>query len=186
MSRPLLLSLLILSLIAFSLSQNCDAMVTSSDCDFYTQCLEEKYHCGIKGYPVGYGYKYCSKFLKYFDDFPPLGKLWVQNTLVCLKTALHPLYNERSSCDVIYSVAFASHPECYFESGFCELFTDRRNILQTLKALLKVYEIQDFMSVTSLKQVFETAKLCGGDYVTQVNQAFKDIFFQPRFLELDN
>jgi hypothetical protein len=160
-------------------------MVYNGDCEFYTQCLEEKYKCGAQGYPVGYGYKYCSKFIRFFDDFPATGKKWVENTLVCLKNALHPLYQESSNCEVIYAVAFASHPECYFQSGFCDLFIDKTNILQTLKALLNVYEVYDFMSVTSMKQVYETAKLCGKDYSSQVTQAFKDIFSQS-FLAIEN
>ena len=185
MSRHIFFNLLILSLIALSLSKDCSAMVYNGNCEFYTQCLEEKYSCGPHGYPVGYGYKYCSKFLKFFEEFPATGKKWVEKTLICLKDALYPLYDARSNCDVIYAVAFASHPECYFQAGFCDLFIDSANIFKTLQALLKVYEVKDFMSVTSMKQVFETAKMCGSDYTAKVNQAFKDIFF-PKFLELEN
>jgi len=183
MSKRLILSLLIVSLIAMCFCDKCDSLVANGNCDFYTECLEEKYHCGVTGYPVGYGHRYCNKFLKYFYDFPPLGQLWVQNTLVCLKTALQPLFHETSDCATIYSVAFASHPRCYFESGFCELFKDRKNIIKTLKALLEVYEIKDFMSATTMKQVFETAKMCGSEYVAEIKQAMKDIFSNGRFLE---
>jgi hypothetical protein len=185
MAKNILLNLVLLCLITFSLSTNCDALSLNDDCEFYKSCLEAKYNCGSSGYPVGYGYKYCSKFLTFFEEFPPKGKEWVRKTLVCLKQTLHPLYVAQSNCEVIYAAAFDSHPECYFQSGFCDLFLDRGNITKTLRALLKVYEIYDFMSVTSLKQVYDTAKLCGRDYLSQINQIFKEIFFHS-FLEIEN
>lgn len=38
-------------------------LMYSPDCEWYLKCLEDHYHCGPKGYPVGFGYKYCSRFL---------------------------------------------------------------------------------------------------------------------------
>jgi hypothetical protein len=182
MSKQLFLNILLLSLFAVSLSADCNALRLKGTCDYYQACLEEKYHCGPNGYPVGYGFKYCSKFVAFYEYFPPKGKEWVTKTLVCLKQALHPLYLAESNCETILNAAFDSHPECYFQSGFCDLFLDRENILKTLKALLKVYEIRDFMSVTSLKQVYDTARMCGKDYISHINQLFKEIFF-PHFMD---
>jgi len=182
MSRQICIILLLFSLLAVTLSTDCNSLSLNGTCEYYKTCLEEKYHCGENGYPVGYGFKYCSKFILFFEEFPPKGKEWVTKTLVCLKQSLQPHYLSNSNCETVYSAAFDSHPECYFQNGFCDLFLDRVNILKTLKALLKVYEIQDFMSVTSLKQVYDTAKLCGKDYITQINQLFKDIYF-PQFMD---
>jgi len=179
----LILKLLLLNLFTIRLSTDWNKLSLNTDCEFYKSCLEAKYTCGNNGYPIGYGYKYCNKFLTYYEEFPQKGKEWVNKTLVCLKQALYPLYQAESNCEVIYAAAFNSHPECYFQSGFCDLFIDRGNIMYTLKALLHVYEVRDFMSVTSLKQVYDTAKLCGKDYLSQINQAFRELFF-PNFLKL--
>ena len=35
-----------------------------NDCGFYKDCLEATFNCGEKGYPIGYGYKYCNRFLE--------------------------------------------------------------------------------------------------------------------------
>ena len=156
---------LIIFLICYTQSQNCQAMSLTETCDFYPQCLETKYHCGPKGYPIGYGFKYCSKFINFFDNFPPKGQEWIKKTLVCLKQALLKDFN---SCDQLYDTAFNSHPECYFKAGFCDLFLDPKHIKQTIQALLKVYELKDFASITSMKQIYDTAKLCGTDYMNKL------------------
>jgi hypothetical protein len=75
MKQVLLVSLLIICLFAEmtsyqELPSDCFAtLVTDQTCDFYTQCLEKKYHCGPKGYPMGYGYVYCNKFTE-LSSFP--------------------------------------------------------------------------------------------------------------------
>ena len=159
--------------INFSIADDCSDMVINGTCDFYTNCLETKYHCGHNGYPVGYGHKYCSKFLKNFNDYPNEGQEWITKTLVCLKKALIIQF---TSCAEIYNTAFDSHPRCYYESGFCNLFLDTKNLKQTLYALLNTYEIKDFASITSMKQIFLTAKLCGTDYTQKMFDIIKEKF----------
>lgn len=87
--------------------------------------MEGAYHCGSNGYPVGYGNKYCSRFLERYDKFSPAGKKWIDQTLVCLKNALKDslLNNDKESCTNLKTIAYDSHPKCYVDSGFCKLFT---------------------------------------------------------------
>jgi hypothetical protein len=180
MRREILLITCIFAIVNFSLCDDCSGLVNNLSCDFYTKCLETKYKCGPTGYPVGYGFKYCSKFVKNINDYPAKGQEWIKKTLVCLKKALVP---ELNSCQNLYNVAFNSHPKCYYDSGFCDMFLDQGNLKQTVTALLKTYEIQDFASITSLNQIFETAKLCGADYMKKILDSIKEIFGN-KFLEL--
>lgn len=171
--------LIVLSVIVTVFSNNCESLVFNNNCDFYITCLEDQYTCGPNGYPVGYGHKYCSKFVQYLPLFAQNGKSWVMKTLVCLKKHLFPLTQIRSTtCPEIHRVAFDSHPGCYVESGFCELFLDATNLKKNIHALLNVYEVKDFASAIALKQVFQTAGMCGVSYVAKITEVIKEIFTQ--------
>ncbi len=37
---------------------------------------------------MGYGYKYCNKFLESYRHYDDRGKQWIDRTLVCLKNQL--------------------------------------------------------------------------------------------------
>ena len=157
------------------LSESCDSLIDiPEDCSFY-ECFDRNVNCGPDGYPLGYGLRYCSKFLKHLASFPDEGKKWITNTLICLKTALKQTYDENNeSCDSIKSIAFNSHPVCYVQSGFCELFNKGDTFL-TIKAMLEVYEIKDFLNLTSIKQVLDTAKLCGDQVRKNLLEIIKKI-----------
>ena len=93
------------------------------DCSFYTNCLESTYNCGPSGYPVGYGLKYCSRFVENDSLFSEDGQKWINGTLLCLKTALIPLAENTTdqTCKSVESFAFESHVDCYVSNGFCDL-----------------------------------------------------------------
>ena len=55
------------------------------DCSFYSDCLEAVYQCGVDGYPLGYGLKYCEAFRDNYAIFDEQGQSWVNDTLLCLK-----------------------------------------------------------------------------------------------------
>ena len=136
-------------------------------CDFYENCIENTFSCGASGYPMGYGKKYCSKFLQFYNDFPEPAQKWIDLTLVCLKRALKPVAISQKTaytCDSIKNIAFKSHPQCYVDSGFCELFKPEtmgeENICKTLKGLWQVYEIKEFSEVITWQQVLDTLSLC--------------------------
>lgn len=153
-------------------ADTCQSTIENFSCEFYKLCLEDKYDCGPDGYPVGYGYKYCSKFVSFLNDFSESGQNWIHGTLICLKKALVPLIdNSDTTCQVIHDAAFASHPHCYVENGFCELFLDPIHILTNVKGLLEVYEIRDLAQPISFKQILQTVGLCGEDVVRKFYDA---------------
>src|SRR5688572_15430052 len=57
-------------------------------CDFYLDCLESRYRCSSNGYPLGYGYKYCSKFKNSASGFSKQGQKWIIKTMTCLQQYL--------------------------------------------------------------------------------------------------
>eukprot|EP00058_Branchiostoma_floridae_P013149 XP_002598637.1 hypothetical protein BRAFLDRAFT_67034 [Branchiostoma floridae] len=144
--------------------ETCLQYAKDGDCDFY-KCLEDKYRCGAKGYPIGYGYRYCSRFRAYYDDFNDEGKAWIDNVRKCRMKALVPIYKSKSySCDEVKTLAFRSHSTCYVESGFCKVFpTNKPN----KRALMKVYQICDFFGPDSAllkEQILMTSLQCQCDY----------------------
>lgn len=185
------IALIILSLIClvnYSISDKCsDLSLVKHDCSYYIECLEANYHCGPDGYPVGYGNKYCSKFLQFFDDFPPEGKQWVEKTLTCLKGAIQPNIKSSLTCQNIFDIAFDSHPDCYVQSGFCTALLN--NMTSMTKALIEVYEVKDFLSFTSMKQVVISAGKCGMQVSIKLIEAIKEILgksFEYDFEKIDN
>jgi hypothetical protein len=165
--------ILVLFYLTLTTCEDCLSMSNNYSCEYYTKCLEPKYTCGSSGYPLGYGFKYCSKFTLHLNEFSPKGKIWVQKTLVCLKQSLMSTF---SDCNELYNTAFNSHPRCYQQSGFCDLFMDPSNLKQDVKALMSVYEINDFASFTSLKQILDTSKLCGSHYLSKLRALLKEKF----------
>ncbi|XP_078700603.1 uncharacterized protein LOC144927183 isoform X1 [Branchiostoma floridae x Branchiostoma belcheri] len=144
--------------------QTCLQYAEDGNCDFYTACLEDKYSCGAKGYPVGYGHRYCTRFSTYYNEFNDEGKAWIDDVRRCLMSALVPIYKSNSySCDEVKTLAFTSHPTCYTESGdrFCKVFWSNK------LALLKVFEADDFLgedSALAIEQILMTGLQCLCDY----------------------
>ena len=42
-------------------TQVCASLANVGNCEFYTQCVEERFQCGTNGYPLAYGDKYCRR-----------------------------------------------------------------------------------------------------------------------------
>ncbi|CAG8635856.1 4611_t:CDS:2, partial [Acaulospora morrowiae] len=104
-----------------TIASYCDNPVPNT-CDFYMSCLEEKFHCGPKGYPINYGNNNCEKFVISINKFSPAGKKWVTNVMLCLQRKLVSSYdNNETTCTDIYNTAFGSHAPCYIASGICIL-----------------------------------------------------------------
>ena len=149
------------------------------NCSFYHRCLEAKFHCGPDGYPMGYGYKYCNKFLDSYDYYDDKGKKWIDDTLVCLKEALvKDMENQQEeTCDQLLNNAFDSHVPCYTDNGFCSLAFNLGNPRAEagfLYALMKTYDVKDFMSLIAIKQVFNTIKTCGFSALSITNMSCFD------------
>lgn len=104
-------------------------------CDFYL-CKEQENPCGKKGYWLGYGHKYCDKFLQNEARFSEASRAWFKSVRYCLQDEAR-LFNNHESCDDSYNEAMNSHVDCYVEADFCSLpLRDRAQVLWTLRAAL--------------------------------------------------
>ena len=117
-------------------SRSCDSLVGT--CDFYL-CQETKNPCGLKGYNLGYGFKYCSdsKFKLYQQMTTQGGKNWVTHVFQCLqaKNFSQSQMTPHESCGEIKVSSYAAHPDCYYQAGFCELpLMEKFNIINTIKS----------------------------------------------------
>ncbi|KAJ7188846.1 hypothetical protein C8R46DRAFT_1024085 [Mycena filopes] len=94
-------------------------------CTFYANCLESRYNCGADGYPLGYGQKFCTKFLAEQTLLSAAGQTWMLATLHCLQEALVPdalgAAGATGSCSALEDKAFGTHAGCYVSNGVCAL-----------------------------------------------------------------
>ncbi len=119
----------------FSKNQSCEKYIGT--CDFYL-CQEQKNPCGINGYNLDFGFKYCSgsKFALFNQMQTDLGKSWVTNVFQCLQRQSLKATDAKAvrTCEQIKSDAYDSHPDCYAEAGFCELkFSEKLKIFKLIK-----------------------------------------------------
>jgi hypothetical protein len=133
------------------------------NCTFYMLCLEDKYHCGPDGYPLGYGQHFCQKFAAEISSFSPKGRQWISNTMLCLQDSLVPEATTTTSgvnnCDSLKEVALSKHAKCYVESGLCSLSPfDWLRIVRTVGIKPLVTSFEGFL------QAVEAAGLCVGQY----------------------
>lgn len=143
-----------------------------AQCDKYLD-LEAGANCGSAGYLLGYGFKYCSKFYNHYYKFDAAGQKYIDCTAKCLLNAMNYLDGQDQGqypCDVIKQKAYAAHPDCYVECGFCE------TILKNAAAYNGVIEYKDL----AISQIVTTARKCmvelGGSAAKSINQKWKQFF----------
>lgn len=98
----------------------CEPNVDS--CGFYL-CQEKIHNCGPKGYPVGFGFKFCQIYLDRENHYSPAAHAWLRRVRVCLmeEFAKTDLEHPGRTCSAVKSDGFGSHAGCYVKTGFCEL-----------------------------------------------------------------
>lgn len=152
------------------------------DCHFYQGCLEKKYHCGEEGYPVGYGGKYCSRFISLNTHRPfngnelsEEGVKWRDRTLVCLQDELIrvELQSGFRSCEDIKDIGFNTHAACYAkaEPSICDL------PLSDWMSIAGVVDIKDYGQTRSVKQVLEVMVTCSERVWDDLTQAEGELDF---------
>ena len=135
---------------------SCESYI--GDCDFYL-CQEEKNPCGIDGYNLSYGYKYCnaSKLVLLNQMKTSAGKAWVLKAFKCLQrknleNTMTPISGQ-DRCENIKVQAYLSHPDCYIEAGFCDLkMSEKARILNVIK--------QEFFTAKTFIQSLQIIKKC--------------------------
>jgi len=110
--------------VASSSGQRCaNPPLEEDSCGFYSDCLEAAHPCGPTGYALGFGDKYCRRFLNSEQEgcFDAPGAVWVNSTVACLQEVLVPLTQpplvDTEDCKEIKQTAFASHADCYTGGG---------------------------------------------------------------------
>ncbi|KAF3923118.1 hypothetical protein ABW20_dc0107119 [Dactylellina cionopaga] len=93
---------------------------TPASCTFYN-CLESKSSCGPTGYALGYALPFCEGISAISSTLSSNGQAWYSATKYCLQNALLTESQCETTCQDIYTNAFASHIPCYIDSGFCTL-----------------------------------------------------------------
>jgi hypothetical protein len=136
--------------------QSCEKYI--GNCDFYL-CQEQKNSCGLQGYNLGFGFKYCSDSrFKLLSEMATLqGKNWVQSVFQCLQKESLKTSNSmtRPTCEQIKDQAYDSHPNCYAQAGFCDLkMSEKLKIFQLIK--------NEILSTASIKQGMALLEQCGG------------------------
>ena len=65
-----------------------------TDCDWYRDCLEAKFHCsgGDDDYGIKYGEAFCRLYEKRYSTFSDSAKQWVNAVRKCLQVSMHSHY----------------------------------------------------------------------------------------------
>ena len=71
---------------------------------------------------------------------------------MCLmqKILNNAVYNNNGSCQELLEFGFNSHPDCYYENGFC---TDILQSLSNWQCLAEVYAFSDLTAKNGIQQV---------------------------------
>lgn len=140
-------------------NRSCESLIGT--CDFYL-CQEQKNPCGLDGYNLSFGYKYCSgsKFKLLGQMKTSLGKSWVSDVFQCLQRRSLEIAGQPDtseiSCSKIKKESFDSHPDCYVQAGFCHLKgTEKKYIFGLIK--------KEILSFQTIVQGAEIIKQCAED-----------------------
>ncbi|XP_066263914.1 uncharacterized protein [Branchiostoma lanceolatum] len=164
-------------------TQTCVRYGRTGDCAFYgIPCLEKKFDCKVVGFPVGYGYRFCSKIVTHYEEFDADGKAWIDDVKKCLTKALIPIYKSKSyTCPLLKTFGMDTYPVCFAQAkgggGICKVIRTNREALQNVWGASGT---QGEDSSTFLEQLLVTAQHCMCSYdlaeLHQVVGATKDVY----------
>jgi hypothetical protein len=141
-------------------SENCADYIGLSGCGAceYYACREAQAtnQCGDTGYYIAHGYKYCNRLIQVASPrMSPAGQRWLEDGRDCLMHFIETEISSDEQCRSLRDRAYASHPDCYVDHGFCDLpFRDWLALFATIDTL-----DLDFVEVltTSMKCVEQYA-----------------------------
>jgi len=119
-------------------------------CQFYA-CREAEDACGSDGYYLGFGEKYCERFLLIVKPRLSLaGEAFLDRGRDCLMRTIDAEIGEHLTCSQVRRQALDSHVACYRDNGFCELpLGDRLRLFLSVDA-----------GDLDLKSAFDTQLAC--------------------------
>jgi hypothetical protein len=145
-----LATFLFIAIPRLSFAEHCTPRVQS--CGYYL-CEEKNHHCGPKGYPLGFGFRFCQVFLNTEKSYSPEAQTWLRKVRVCLMKKFQEAnaYEERT-CREIKTISFRSHVGCYVSTGYCHLkANDKFQIFWALRTSLIYPEVfHDAYAVTQV------------------------------------
>ncbi|KAF8556703.1 hypothetical protein OG21DRAFT_1482907 [Imleria badia] len=137
-------------------------------CAFYANCIESRYQCGPTGYPIADGQHFCQKFSDNRTMLDARGQQWMIDTMHCLQLAVVPdamdVTPPAVDCQALKDQAFASHPGCYINNGFCTLS------VQDWGAVVEILGMATFSTWDAFKGAVETAMECAEFYAYTVER----------------
>jgi len=148
------------TLLALEFAETCADLIDlpgCASCDYYL-CRDDARmeSCGAAGYYAGFGHAYCDRFT--VDSQPRMseaGQRWIDDVRTCLQRALEDIDDEALSCEDVQELAYATHPDCYVQAGFCELgLSDAWTVVNTV-------DLHDL----GLRQALETGVSCFGEFL---------------------
>lgn len=100
---------------------------------------------GERGYPIGYGKKYCQRFfndVRLRDD--PMGRRWMEHTLLLLQQEIQRFALQRYVQGTLSSMserelrrfALGSHSRAYVRAGFTQLILQRPAVVANVAYLV--------------------------------------------------
>jgi len=136
----------------FFVSAQEECVPNVNSCGFYL-CQEKHHQCGPKGYPIGFGFKFCQIYLNGEKSYSPKAHEWLRKVRICLMEKFNETEKETNgvrTCGAIKSDSFHSHVGCYVKTGFCELsLKDKAQIFWAMRSSLIHTEIyQDAIGVS--------------------------------------
>uniref|UniRef100_A0A1X7UZ52 VWFA domain-containing protein n=1 Tax=Amphimedon queenslandica TaxID=400682 RepID=A0A1X7UZ52_AMPQE len=141
---------------------DCSALATDGDCSFYN-CLDTKFRCNDKDYPLRRGEPDCQKYISESNCFTKSGQAWITSVRRCLMQSIvnSALYsNANTTCDQLKTFAFESHSNCHTSYGFCtNIFLS--NQCQNLVCIgNEVFTDRDYWSKQAIDQIIKTTASC--------------------------
>jgi hypothetical protein len=120
---------IILSILTPAFAEPPVCAAEEQSCQMYS-CVEQHFQCGKKGYLTKFGLKNCEKYLENQDFSSERLQQWYPKVRYCLQTRLADIADQTAdtpkACKDLERLAFASHVDCYIETGFCDLsFLDK-------------------------------------------------------------
>jgi hypothetical protein len=91
---------------------------STESCDYYL-CKAQLLHCTESDYPVKFGYRLCQRYLMDQNQSSEALRAWLPAVRECLQEKFETL--KVDSCQNIEQAAFATHVQCYVQTGFCHL-----------------------------------------------------------------
>ncbi|TNF37141.1 MAG: hypothetical protein EP329_03925 [Deltaproteobacteria bacterium] len=90
-------------------------------CAYYA-CREATAGCGADGYLMRFAHHYCERYRLISEpEASPAARRFLERVRRCLVTRFDREVPEGTDCATMRDLGFASHPDCYVETGFCEL-----------------------------------------------------------------